>query len=132
MKPGVPAGTRIVEISLPPPGFSPVTAATVTNAVMDVPLLVMNALVPLMTHSSPSSTAVVRVAPASVPPPGSVSPKAPSASPDGQPRQPLGALGVGAEAQQIGIAPSETAASRVIARLESTRASSSIATHSAT
>ena len=67
---------------MPPSGFSPVTAVTVTKPVMSVPELVMNALVPLMTHSSPSSTAVVRVAPASVPPPGSVSPKAPSASPE--------------------------------------------------
>ena len=131
MKPGVPAGTRIVEISLPPPGFSPVTAATVTKAVMYVPLLVMNALVPLMTHSSPSSTAVVRVAPASVPPPGSVSPKAPSASPEAS-RGSHSARWASVPKRRIGIAPSETAASRVIATLESTRASSSIATQSAT
>ena len=59
----------------------PVTAVTVTNPVIEVPELVMNALLPLITHSSPSSTAVVRVAPASEPPPGSVSPKPPSSSP---------------------------------------------------
>ena len=41
----------------------------------------MNAFEPLITHSSPSSRAVVRVAPASEPPPGSVSPNAPSVSP---------------------------------------------------
>ena len=48
---------------------------------MSVPELVMNAFVPLITHSSPSSRAVVRVAPASEPPPGSVRPNAPSVSP---------------------------------------------------
>jgi hypothetical protein len=48
---------------------------------MSVPALVMNALDPSMTHSSPSSRAVVRVAPASVPPPGSVRPNAPMTSP---------------------------------------------------
>jgi hypothetical protein len=81
VKPGVPAGTMIAEISLPPSGSCPVTAVIVTNAVTSVPELVMNALDPLMTHSSPSSTAVVRVAAASDPPPGSVSPNAPKLLP---------------------------------------------------
>ena len=64
MKPGVPDGTRIVEISCLPSAVRPVTAVTVTRPVMSVPELVMNALVPLITHSSPSSsTAVVRVPP---------------------------------------------------------------------
>ncbi len=62
------------------------------------PELVMNALVPLITHSPSSSRAVVRVAPASEPPPGSVSPNAPSACPRAQPRQPLLLLLLGAEA----------------------------------
>ena len=81
MKPAVPDGTMIEEISLPPSGLVPVTAVTVTRPVMSVPELVMNDFVPVMTHSSPSRTAVVRVAPASEPPPGSVRPKAPSISP---------------------------------------------------
>ena len=77
VKPGVPAGTMMAEISGRPPSARPVTAVTVTSPVMSVPELVMNALVPLITHSPPSSRAVVRVAPASEPPPGSVRPKAP-------------------------------------------------------
>jgi hypothetical protein len=60
---------------------SPVSAVTVTTLVMSVPEFVMNALDPLITHSSPSRRAVVRVAPASEPPPASVSPNAPSLSP---------------------------------------------------
>ena len=56
VKPGVPDGTRIDEISLRPRP-RPVTAVTVTSPVMSVPALVMNALVPLITHSSPSSEA---------------------------------------------------------------------------
>ena len=82
VNPAVPAGTMIEEISLRPSAVSPVTAVTVTNVVMSVPELVMNDLVPLMTHSSPSSRAVVSVPPASEPAPGSVSPNAPSASPE--------------------------------------------------
>ena len=49
----MPAGTMMVEISLVPSGAVPVTAATVTSAVMSVPELVMNAFVPLITHSPP-------------------------------------------------------------------------------
>ena len=64
-----------------PSARSPVRHSTVTSRVMSVPELVMNALVPLMTHSSPSRTARVRGLPASEPPPGSVSPNAASASP---------------------------------------------------
>ena len=56
-------------------------AVIVTTEVMSVPEFVMKAFEPLITHSSPSSRAVVRVAPASEPPPGSVSPNAPSRSP---------------------------------------------------
>ena len=82
VSPGVPDGTRIAEISRRPP-CAPVSAVTVTSEVMSVPALVMNALVPLTTHSvpSPDSTAVVRVAPASEPPPGSVNPNAASRVP---------------------------------------------------
>ena len=57
-------------------------ARTVTTEVIDVPELVMKALAPSMTHSSPSSRAVVRIPPGmSDPPPGSVRPNAPSRSP---------------------------------------------------
>ena len=42
----------IVDSSLRPSGRVPVTAVTVTSAVMSVPELVMNALEPLITHSS--------------------------------------------------------------------------------
>ena len=61
--------------------FSPVRAVIVTKPLMSVPALVMNCLAPLMTHSSPSSAAVVFVLPASEPASGSVSPKEPNFSP---------------------------------------------------
>ena len=69
VNPGVPDGTMIAEISFLPSSVVPVTAVTVTRPVMSVPELVMNALVPLMTHSLPSSDsrAVVVVPPASEP-----------------------------------------------------------------
>jgi hypothetical protein len=57
---------------------SPVRAVIVTHAVMSVPAFVMNIFEPLITHSPSSSTAVVRVAPASEPAFGSVRPKAAS------------------------------------------------------
>ena len=97
VRPGVPAGTMIVEMLLPPSSRVPVTAVTVMTAVMSVPELVMNALVPLITHSSPSRRAVVSVPPASEPAPGSVSPNAPSDSPGAQRRQPRALLLLGAE-----------------------------------
>ena len=59
----------------------PVRAVTVTTDVMSVPEFVMNALAPSTTHSSSTSSARVRVAPASEPAPGSVSPKPASARP---------------------------------------------------
>ncbi len=81
MNPVVGTGTRIVQISLLSPA-GPVTAVTVTNWVRSVPELVMNCLLPLMTHCPSSRRAVVRVPPASLPAPGSVSPKAASACPE--------------------------------------------------
>jgi hypothetical protein len=112
------------------PPLSPVTAVTVMSRVMSVPALVMNAFVPSMRHTPSASVARVRVAPASVPPSGSVRPKAASASP---------LVSCGSHSlrcssvpkRKTGIAPSETPASRVIATDESTRASSSIARQSA-
>ena len=77
-KPGVPAGTTIALISGRSPlgpDVVPVRAVTVTSEVMSEPELVMNALAPLTTHSPSSRSALVRVAPASDPAPGSVRPK---------------------------------------------------------
>lgn len=71
----------IVEMSFLPSGRVPVTAVTVTSEVMSVPELVMNCLVPLITHSSPSRRAVVLVPLASEPAPGSVSPNPASLRP---------------------------------------------------
>ena len=61
---------------------SPVTAVIVTHDVISVPAFVMNIFEPSTTHSPPSSAAVVRVAPASDPAPGSVSPNAASFRPE--------------------------------------------------
>jgi hypothetical protein len=74
----VPAGTTMALISP-----CPVRAVIVMMLVMSVPELVMKALAPSMTHSpaDPSSSALVRVAPASLPASGSVRPKAPSLRP---------------------------------------------------
>ena len=82
VKPLVGTGTRIELISFWPELVCPVTAVTVTNEVIDVPLLVMNALLPLIRHWPSSRTAVVRVPPASLPAPGSVRPNAPIAAPE--------------------------------------------------
>lgn len=118
----------IAEIRGLPSGLRPVTAVTVTRPVMSVPELVMKHLVPLITHSSVSgsSRAVVRVAPASEPPSGSVRPKAPSISPEHR-RGSHSRFWASVPKRWSGIAPSETPASRVIATDESTRASSSSA-----
>ena len=105
------------------------TAVTVTSSVMSVPELVMNALVPSITHSPSSSRAVVRVAPASEPPPGSVSPNAPSAWPLHS-RGSHSRFCSSVPNRKTGIAPSDTPASSVIATDESTRASSSMARQS--
>ena len=91
----------------------------------------MKALAPLMTHSAPasSSTAVVRVPPASLPASGSVSPKPPRARPahrSGNHRWRCSSV----PNRKMGLAPSPTPASSVMATDWSTRASSSIAMHS--
>ena len=64
-----------------PSSRSPVRAVTVTQEVISEPELVMNCFAPLTTHSPSASTALVRVAPASEPAPGSVRPKPASCSP---------------------------------------------------
>jgi hypothetical protein len=59
----------------------PVLAMIVTPPVMPVPEFVIHFFDPLTTHSPPSSFAVVRVPPASVPASSSVRPKAQRFSP---------------------------------------------------
>ena len=71
----------IAEISGRPSSPVPVRAVTVTTEVIVVPELVMKAFEPSTTHSPLSSTALVRVAPASLPASGSVRPKPASARP---------------------------------------------------
>ncbi len=114
----------IEEISGRPSGLRPVTAVTVTRPVMSVPELVMKHFEPLITHSSPSRTAVVRVPPASEPAPGSVRPNAPRTSP-AHSRGSHSRFCSSVPKRWTGMAPSETPASRVMATEESTRASSS-------
>ncbi len=129
----MPAGTRIVEISLAGrpswpvlPSTVPVTAVTVTSEVMSVPELVMNSLAPLMRHWPSSSAAVVWVPPASEPAPGSVRPK---------PARCVPATRSGSQRCfcssvpnfSSGMAPRETPASRVMATDWLTRPSCSSA-----
>ena len=131
VKPVVPDGTRIAEISFLPSSRRSVTAVTVTSEVMSVPELVMNAFDPLITQPSASSFAVVRVAPASEPPPASVRPNAPSFLPaarSGSQRS----FWASVPNRSSGMIPSDTPASSVIATDWSTRPSSSRATHRAT
>ncbi len=119
--PGVPAGTTMVLMP-----SSEVRAVTVISVVIGVPELVMKALVPSITHSSPSRTARVRVAAASDPASGSVranAAKARPASRSGSQRCFCSSV----PKAKIGLAPSPTAASRVIASDESTLAISSTA-----
>ena len=61
---------------------SPVRAVIVTHALMSVPAFVMKIFAPLMVQEPARSSAVVRVAPASDPAPGSVSPNAASRFPE--------------------------------------------------
>ena len=103
----------IVEISLRP-SRSPVTAVTVTKRVMPVPELVMNCFEPLITHSPPSSRAVVRVAPASEPASGSVRPKPASAFPASRSGS-SACFCSSVPKRNTGIAPRLTPASSVIA-----------------
>ena len=126
MRPGVPAGTTKAEI-----WSSSVRAVTVTIDVSSVPELVMNAFDPLSTHSpvDSSSRARVRVAPASLPPSGSVRPKAPRARPatrSGSHR----CCWSSSPNWKIGLVPRPTAADRVMPTDWSTRPISSMARHS--
>jgi len=105
---------------------APVTAVITTIPEISVPALVMNCLEPLITHSPSSSTARVCVLPASDPASGSVSPNAPSCSPEHS----LGSQSRFCSSEPnryTGWVPSEVWAQTVIATDESTRASSSTA-----
>ena len=73
----MPFSTTRFEIS-----FSPVSAVIVTQAEMSVPAFVMNCFAPSITQLPSRSSACVRVAPASEPASGSVSPKAASRRPE--------------------------------------------------
>src|SRR5262245_44649796 len=119
----------MAEISGWPPPAPPVRAVTVTSEVMSVPELVMNAFSPSITHSSPSSRAVVRVPPASLPASGSVRPKPASA----RPAHRSGSHSwrwTSVPKRKMGAAPRPTPASSVMPRDWSTRPSSSMAMHS--
>ena len=61
---------------------SPVRAVIVTHTVMSVPAFVMKIFAPSITHWPSSSRPVVRIAPASEPASGSVSPNAASFLPE--------------------------------------------------
>ena len=123
----------IEDSSLCCPSLTPVMASTVTSEVMSVPELVMNALLPSITHSpSPNSgRARLRVPPGmSVPPPGSVSPNAASRAPEHRSGSHL--IRCSSEPYRYsGMAPRQTAASSVMATEESTRPNSSKARQSA-
>ena len=105
---------------------SPVRAVIVTQAEMSVPAFVMNIFEPFTTHSPSRSSAVVRVAPASEPAPGSVSPNAASFRPEARSGSHSRRCS-SVPKRKIGIVPSEVCAATVIATDESTRVSSSIA-----
>ena len=103
----------------------------VTSFVIFEPELVMNCLVPLMTHSPSSSRAVVFVPAASDPASASVRPNPASASP----RASIGIHSrfcASVPLRHTGIAPSPTPASSVTAIDWSTRASCSTARHRST
>ena len=68
----MPLGTMMLDISLRPSAFLPVTAASTTGPVTSVPELLMKILAPLITQLPSTSLARVWIAPASDPAFGSV------------------------------------------------------------
>ena len=100
-----------------------------TQPEMSVPGLVMNTLLPLITHCPSTSSAVVCVFPASVPASGSLSPNAASRFPE-QSCGSHSAFCSSVPQRWIGIVPSDVCDATVIASEQSTRASSSIASTS--
>ena len=109
------------EISARPLASRPVTAVMVVPPVMSVPLLVMKALVPLITQRPSRNSACVWVAPASLPAPGSVSPKPHSFSPLARGTR-YCSFCFSVPNSKMGDAPSETCAASVIAVDASARA----------
>lgn len=77
VKPGVPRSTTMSEIPWAP--ASPVRTTVVTKSARQPE--VMKVLAPLMTYSSPSRTAVVRIPATSEPPSGSVTASEPILAP---------------------------------------------------
>ena len=119
--PGVPFSTTTFETS-----SSPVRAVIVTPQLSSVPAFVMNIFEPLTTHAPSRSSAVVRVAPASEPASGSVSPKAARRRPEARSGSQR-SLCSSEPNRNTGIVPSDVCAATVIATDESIRVSSSIA-----
>ena len=119
--PGVPFGITMFETS-----SSPVRAVIVTQALMSVPAFVMKIFEPFTTHVPSRSSARVRVAPASEPAPGSVSPKAASRLPEARSGS-HSRFCSSVPKRRNGIVPSDVCAATVIATDESTRVSSSTA-----
>jgi hypothetical protein len=103
-----------------------VRAVIVTQAEMSVPAFVMKIFEPFTSHSPSRSSAVVRVAPASEPAPGSVSPNAASFCPEASSGSHCSFCS-SLPKRKIGIVPSDVWAATVIATEESIRVSSSIA-----
>ena len=101
-------------------------AVIVTPQVSSVPAFVMNIFDPLTTHEPSRRSAVVRVAPASEPASGSVSPKAASRRPEARSGSQRSFCSSEPK-RKIGIVPSDVCAATVIATDESIRVSSSIA-----
>ena len=100
---------------------------TVTSEVISEPELVMNCLLPLTIHSPSRSSALVLVAPASEPAPGSVRPKPASLLPSTRSGSQVFFCS-SVPKVRIGLIPSPTAASRVMPIDWSTRPISSMAT----
>ena len=125
----MPLGIRIAEISGLPLSVVPVRAVTVTTEVIDEPELVMKALAPLTTHSPSTSSARVRVAPASEPASGSVRPKPARVRPATRSGSHC-CFCSSVPKLRIGLMPRPTPADRVMPMDWSTRPSSSMATHS--
>ena len=101
-------------------------AVIVTPQVSSVPAFVMNIFDPFTTHEPSRGSAVVRVAPASEPASGSVSPKAASRRPEARSGSQR-SFCASEPKRTIGIVPSDVCAATVIATDESIRVSSSIA-----
>ena len=101
-------------------------AVIVTPQVSSVPAFVMNIFEPLTIHEPSRSSAVVRVAPASEPASGSVSPNAASRRPEARSGSQRSFCSSEPN-RKIGIVPSDVCAATVIATDESIRVSSSIA-----